>query len=295
MTGVLTIIAASLMWAIEPVVARMVGRHAADSGDFELTLNTALIRAAGIMLVALAYVVITNKGRLKVKRGHLPALVYLSLAATLIADTLSLYALIGKLPVINAVLIGHMQPIFIVLIGFFVLKEDKLTGHDYAGIVIMIVAGLLVTTGTLDNLIALKLAKRGDLVVLFSTLLWATTAIVMRKYLTELNAGVVAFCRTVLALIVLLVVVLLRASFVFSNVYQILLGGVVGVGTVLYYEGLKRLKAAQVSALELFTPFFAAILAFLFLGESITVMQLGGIVLLFVGVYFLSRKEEAYF
>lgn len=293
MAGVLAVIAASVMWAIEPVVVRLIRENASLGSDLDLALNTALIRAVGMVLVAFVYVLITNKGSLKIRRADLPALVYVSIVATLLADTFYIYALVGQLPVVNAVLIAHMQPIFIVLIGFFVLKQDKLTRNDYAGIVIMIAAGLLVTTGTFSKLISLKLATRGDMFVLFSTVLWATTAIAVRKHLTGLNAGVITFYRVALALIVFLIVVLPRQSFELSNGYQVLLGGVVGVGSVLYYEGLKRLKAAQVSALELFTPFFAALLAFLFLGEGITVMQAGGILLLFVGVYFLSKREEA--
>jgi len=293
--GVLAVIAASVMWAIEPVVVRLIRENASLDSGLDLALNTALIRAAGMVLVAFVYVLITNKGRLKIRRADLPALVYVSIVATLLADTLYIYAVVGQLPVVNAVLIAHMQPIFIVLIGFFILKQDKLTRNDYAGIVIMIAAGLLVTTGTFSKLISLKLVTLGDMFVLFSAVLWATTAIAVRKHLTQLNAGVITFYRIALALIVFLIVVLPRSSFELSNGYQILLGGVVGVGSLLYYEGLKRLKAAQVSALELFTPFFAALLAFLFLDEGVTVMQAGGIALLFVGVYFLSRKEEAYF
>jgi drug/metabolite transporter (DMT)-like permease len=36
-------------------------------------------------------------------------------------------------------------------------------------------------------------------------------------------------------------------------------------------------------------------LSFLILKELVTMMQIFGIALLIVGVYFLSRKEEAYF
>ena len=70
-----------------------------------------------------------------------------------------------------------------------------------------------------------------------------------------------------------------------------IVGIVVGLGIVAYYEGLKRLKAAQVSALELTTPFFASAIAYLILGETITAMQGAGIALLPFGVYFLSRRE----
>ena len=62
-------------------------------------------------------------------------------------------------------------------------------------------------------------------------------------------------------------------------------------GTLLYYEGLKRVKAAQAGALELSTPFFAAILGFLVLGELVTSMQIAGILILCIGVFLLSKKE----
>ena len=82
------------------------------------------------------------------------------------------------------------------------------------------------------------------------------------------------------------------SSVTVSNTYQVLVGIIVGIGTILYYEGLKKLKAAQVGALELSTPFFAAILSFFILGEVTTFMQVIGMVLLFIGIYFLSKHED---
>ena len=73
-----------------------------------------------------------------------------------------------------------------------------------------------------------------------------------------------------------------------------IVGIVMGLGIVAYYEGLKRLRAAQVSVLELTTPFFASAIAYLTLGEAITAMQGAGIALLPFGAYFLSRREAAW-
>lgn len=286
-TGVAAIIGASLMWAFEPIFAKL----AYESSDY---LQTSAIRAIGVAVTALVYVVLTNKGNLKVTRKQLSVLVYIALAGTMVADLLYLFAL-EKIPVINAVLIGHMQPIFVVLIGYFLLREDKLTGYDYLGICIMIAAGLLVTTKTPANLTAMKFGAAGDLLVLLATVAWATTGIAMRKYLRQLNAGVVTFYRFSIASIIFVTYLLLTSTIILSSIYQILVGVTVGVGTILYYEGLKRIKPAQVSALELLTPLFAALLSFLILQELVTIMQIFGIVLLIVGVYFLSRKEEAYF
>ena len=282
--GVLSILAASIMWAIEPILAKL----SYGNSNF---LQTSAIRAIFVALTALIYVVVTNKGNLKVNKRQITTLTYIAVVATLFADLIYFYAL-AKIPVINAVLIGHMQPIFLILFGFFILKDDKITKFDYIGIFLMIVSGLLVTTKTIINLANLRLGTSGDLLVLSATVAWATTAIAMRKYLKDMNAGVVTFYRYLIASIVFVVYLLYNSSISLQNIYQILVGIVVGIGTILYYEGLKRIKAAQVGALELSTPFFAAIFSFFILKETTTIMQIFGIFLLVLGVYFLSKHEH---
>ncbi|MHC4353667.1 MAG: DMT family transporter [Planctomycetota bacterium] len=283
-TGVLAVLGASSMWALEPIFAKLAY---ANSG----VLQTSAIRAIFVALVAISYVLLKRKRHLKVTRRQFSRLVYVALAGTIFGDLVYFHAL-TKVPVLNAVLLAHMQPIIIVLIGFFFLKEDKLTGFDCAGIIVMIAAGVLVTTGTLENLYAVRLGTVGDVYVLLATTAWATTTIAVRKYLRDLDAGVVTLYRYVVASAVFVVYLSIRSSLVLSNIHQILVGIVVGVGTILYYEGLKRLKAAQVSALELTTLFFAALLGFCVFEERVTAMQVSGIVLLSAGVYLLSRRED---
>ena len=120
----------------------------------------------------------------------------------------------------------------------------------------------------------------------------ATTAIATRKYVKHLNTGVLAFYRFSIASVVLSIILLVNNSFFIANYYQVAVGIIVGLGTILYYESLTRIKAAQTSALELSTPVFATILAFYMLSEIPTIMQIGGVGLLFLGLYFLSKKEE---
>lgn len=105
-------------------------------------------------------------------------------------------------PVINAVIIGHIQPVFIIIFGIFILKSDKLTSFDYIGIFMMIISGILVTTKTFENLIKLRLGTIGDLFVLSAKIAWAATAIATRKYVKHLNPGVLAFYRFSLATVV---------------------------------------------------------------------------------------------
>jgi drug/metabolite transporter (DMT)-like permease len=282
--GVVTILLASIMWAIEPILAKL----SYENSDF---LHTSAIRAIVAALTAFLYIVLTRKSPLKVTRQQLSPLLYIAIIGTLVADFMYFFAL-SQVPVINAVILGHMQPIFIIALGFFLLKTDTLTKFDYLGISLMIIAGLLVTTRTMENLFAFKFGTLGDLIVLSATIAWATSAIVMKKYLTPMNASVITFYRFFFPALIFTMYLGLTSSLIINNIYQILIGVIIGIGTILYYEGLKRLKAAQVSGLELSTPFFAAILAFLILNEFITSMQIIGIALLFIGVYFISKKEE---
>jgi drug/metabolite transporter (DMT)-like permease len=275
------------MWSLEPIFAKL----AYENSDF---LQTSAIRAIVVVFTALLYVLITGRKQLKVNKQQFSTILYIAIAGTLIGDLLYFFAL-TNISVLNAVIIGHMQPIFIVLIGFFFLKEDKLTKFDYTGIAAMIIAGVLVTTKTVENLSMIKIGTMGDVYVLMATVAWATTAIVTRKYLKGLHAGVVTFYRYLIASMVFIIYLSLTSSLAITNIHQVMVGVIVGIGTMLYYESMKRLKAAQVSAMELSTPFFAAFLSFFILREIVTVMQFVGMVLLFIGVCLLSRKEEAFF
>ena len=282
--GVFSILLASVMWAIEPIFAKL----SYQTADF---LQTSAIRAIFAALTGLIYIILTKKAHFRINKQQFSTLVYIAVVGVLFADLMYFFAL-TQVPVINAVLIGHMQPIFIILIGFLALKQDKLTIFDYIGILFMLLSGALVTTKTLENLLTLNLGSFGDLLVLSATIAWATTAIAMRKYLKEMHAGLITVYRFFFAALFFVIYLMVTSSISISNIYQVVIGVVAGVGTILYYEGLKRIKAAQVSGIELSTPFFAAILGFFILGETVTAMQIVGIFLLFVGIYCLSKRED---
>ena len=275
---------ASLLWALEPVLAKL----SYQNSDFEHTLA---VRAVLVTLTALVYVVMTNRGNLRIDKRQLSALVYVAFAANVFGDIAYFFAL-TRIPVVNAVLIGNLQPIFIVMMGFLVLREERLSKFDYLAIVVMVTAGFLIATRSLENLMAFRLGTYGDLIVLSASIVWSTTTIAFRKYLRELNAGVVTFYRFLFASLVFAVYLVSSSGFGAVNMYQIMIGVVVGIGTILYFEGLKRNKAAEVSSLELSTPLFAAVLGFLVLGELVTQLQIVGMSFLVIGVFLLARRKE---
>lgn len=282
--GVLAILCASIMWAVEPIFAKL----SYENSDF---VQTSAIRAIVVTFTGAVYTFLTNKANFRVDKKQLSTLIYIALVGSLFADLVYFYAL-TRVAVINAILIGHLQPVFIVVIGFFLLKEDVLTKLDYIGILLMMMGALLVTTKTIENFCTLTLGTIGDVLVLSATIAWATAAIAMRKYLKEMNAGVVTFYRFLFASLIFIVYLISTSTVSIANIYQVLVGIVVGIGMILYFEGLKRIKAAQVAGLELFAPFFGASLGFFILKETVTFMQICGSLILIAGVYFLSKKGE---
>ncbi len=281
--GVLAILGAAFTWAIEPIFARYSFK---SSG----IVQTLLIRLFITSIIAYIYILFTRKGNLKISKFHFSKIAYTSLLGTLIGDLLYLYSL-TKIPVVNAVLIGHLQPIFIIIVGYFALKTDKLTIYDYIGIVLMILAGFTVTTRTFSNLKILHFGTLGDLFVLISTICWAMAGLLTRKYLTKLNSGIITFYRFMNAVIIFSIYLLIKKQFFIPNIYQILLGVIIGIGYILYFEGVKRIKAAQAAALEITSIFFAAIFGFIFFKEIITYFQTIGLFLMLMAVYFLSKRE----
>ncbi len=281
--GVVTVLLASLMWALEPVLAKL----SYEQTDF---VQTSAIRAIVVAIVAFLYIMISRGTSLRITKKEAPVLLYIAFVGTLFADLLYFYAL-TSIPVVNAVIIGHLQPLFIILLSFLILKTDRLNRFDYLGITLMMISAVFVTTKTMANAYSLQFGSIGDAVVLLATIAWATTAIAMRKYLTTLHAGVITFYRFFIAALIFGFFITINNMFVI-NIFQIAVGIVVGIGTICYYEGLKRLKAAQVSGLELGAPVFAAIIGFLVLEEKVTWMQFSGIMLLILGITLLSKKEK---
>lgn len=283
--GIIMVLGASIMWALEPVFVKL----AYGTNDFSQVLISRSIFAG---CLAFVYCIIKNRNFnfFQINKQQFAVIFTVSVINTLIADVLY-YIAIATIPVVNAVLIGHLQPILVIFFGYFVLKEEKPSRNDYLGVILMILAGLFVSIKTFENLTNFNIGSRGDFLVLLAMGGWASTTIMIKKYLNKTDSSTITFYRFFIASTVFLLYLTFNSISIFSNWYQVAIGAIVGFGYIMFYEGLKLVKAVQASALELAAPFFGAILGFFILGEFITTFQTIGMVSLAFGVYFLSKKE----
>jgi len=284
--AIIAVLLSALMWALEPIYAKL--SYTADA----TFLQTSIVRAYIVTIIAGLYILVSKKtATIHVTKHQLSFLSYIAIAGTIGADLIYFYAL-QTTPVLNAVLLGHLQPLFIILIAALCIKQETLTHTEYMGIIFLMLSAFFVSTKTIDNALSLSFGTMGDLLVLLATLLWATTALTMRYSLTSLHAGTITFYRFFLASIVFTLFIPF-IPFTTITIYQIAVGVIVGIGTICYYEGLRRLKAAEVSGIELTAPVFAAIIGFLILHESISSLQIIGILSLFIGVFLITRYSRS--
>lgn len=64
------------------------------------------------------------------------------------------------------------------------------------------------------------------------------------------------------------------------------------LGRAFYYAGIERIGASRAEPIKASMPLFATVLAFFVLGESVTGVQFGGIVLVVLGIALLSRESR---
>jgi len=277
--GIVFGVGAGAMWAVEAVLGKMLF----PSLTFIQVTASEVFFAT---LTAFVYIIVRRE-HVRLSRKNIRGCLIIGLVGTVFAPLMYFLGLTQTFAV-NATLIAHLQPLFVAIFGVYLLKES-LHKREFAAGGAVILAVVLITGRTVDNLANLRLGNTGDLVTFLATLGWAIVAIPGKQLTREVDSAVIVGYRFLIASAVFMPILLFLNQLYIGSIYQVLLGVVVGLGYIFYYEGLKRLKASQVALTELSSPFFAAILAWHFLGETTTPMQVAGALLLVLGLYILAQ------
>jgi drug/metabolite transporter (DMT)-like permease len=274
-------IAAGAIWAIEAILGKLLF----NSLTF---LQVAATEAFFATLTLLGYLLLRGT-RAKLTRRNGSYLLLVGVLGTVLAPSLFFLGL-SQTFAVNATLIAHLQPLFVSFLGMHFLNE-RLKKRDMIASGLIILAAIFITGRTFENLLQLNLGNSGDLLVLCATASWGIVAIPGKQLSEEMDSLTLVGFRFLIASAIFLPILLTINQLVITSLAQILLGILVGVGYVCYYEGLKRLTATHVALTELSSPFFTAILAWFFLGELIAPLQIIGAVILFAGFYLLANQS----
>jgi drug/metabolite transporter (DMT)-like permease len=194
----------------------------------------------------------------------------------------------------NAALVNSMNPALIFLFSALILKE-KVSLSKGLGLIISFLGVLLVLTkGQLLQIFQIDY-NLGDLIMLLAILVWTFYSIFGRKLksIPPISATAVS---ALFGLVTLLPFVLvsgiqypLSKEAVIGVVYIALFPS---VGSFIFWNiSLRHLDASKAGIYMYLITIFTAILSFL-LGETITLVQIVGGVLVFIGVYLTNSKRK---
>ena len=189
-------------------------------------------------------------------------------------------------------------PIFMALLGFFVLRE-VLAGYQVAGILLAAFGVLLVVTGgNLESLVEGQFGAPGDLLVMISAVNWAVFSTLSRSGLKKHSSTLMMFY--VMSFGWLFSSVLFFAGPGILEIPSIPLDGwpailflgifCSGVAYIYWYDALQVLPVAQTGAFLNLEPIITVIVAALVLREPILIATLVGGITILLGVWLVNRS-----
>lgn len=198
----------------------------------------------------------------------------------------------------NGVLLNSVIPILIMAINVFFLREP-VSAKQAIGIAISLTGvATIVAQGELERLLHLKL-NPGDILILGAMVCWAMYTVLLRLRPRELSSR--AFTGAVIA--IGLVVLLPTFAWDYGQGQRTQWGPITWTAvayfaifpSVLAYffwnASVARVGSARAGAFLHLMPLFGALLAWLFLGESLFWYHYAGAVLIFAGLYIASRAD----
>jgi drug/metabolite transporter (DMT)-like permease len=162
----------------------------------------------------------------------------------------------------------------------------------------MVLAGLVVVTTNFQLHSSLLKMNSGNLLVLGATVLWGLDNNICRIITYHMKIARLVQLKSVIGggILLIFAVVFLHAPLHLEIVQllQIILLGVVGFGTSLYFflSSMKRIGIVKSVLVLSFSSVFGLIFASLLLGERIAVHQIIAIVVMIAGVFLINIENK---
>lgn len=283
-TGVIFILIAAAMWGVFPVA---VNRGTQYIPPITFAAITTLLASGG----AFIYAALTSKlGELRNRKSY----------ATLLMITLCIvifpYILFflgsSKTSGINSSLLLLSEIIFTLIFTPFI--GEKTTALKLIGAAgVFIGATLILYNGNWR-------LNSGDLLVIVSTATYPIGNFYAKRALNFISPAIILFIRFLLGgLFILIFARLIEPQIdvlkTFSdNWVPIIFTGLIllGVGKVIWYEGLKRLDISKAISLAITFPLFSLIILIAFFREIPSAFQWLGILVMAAGVYLTMKRSS---
>lgn len=212
----------------------------------------------------------------------------------ILAYNILLYEALRYTTSLNASIVNSMSPALIVLLSTILLRE-KLSLRSILGLLVSLLGVLLVlTNGQLQQVFQISYNK-GDLLVLLAILVWGFYSIIGRRMRSIPPISATA-ASVLIGLFILLPFVIASGYHIPNQTHTLIgilyIGIFPSVGSyILWNVALRHMNAGQAGIYLYLITVFTAILSLL-LGKSITLVQICGGLLVFIGLYLTSHRGK---
>lgn len=274
----------SLLWGGNFVVGKSLVNHASP-----MTLTSLRWMIAIICLLPLVWF---KEKKILPPRGAILPLLFMGLTGVVLFNIFQFLAL-EQTSATNVGLISTLNAISIALFSSLFLKEKINTLQILSMILSLFGVVLVLSKGNIALLFSLHF-NSGDLWMIAAVCIWGIYS-VCSKWATKKTTPIMATLYSgIFGVIILLpfnisqfTVSHIDASFITSLLYTGVISTVVCM--VFWNIGVQKLGATTSGIFLNFNPIFTAILAFLFLGEQITWVQIFGTFVVVTGCYLFSH------
>jgi len=300
--GSLAIILAALLWSIDGLFIR--------PAFYILPATLVVFWEHLLGFIVLSPFIIFNWGKIKkLSRKSLGAIIWISIFGGLIGTimiTKAFFAAIdGEVSFATVVILQKLQPVFAILLARLILRE-KLPRQFYFWAILAIIASYFLAFASSGlNLSNIDWFHNAAVFAIIAAFAFGSSTVFGKRIANHLNFQAVAALRFGLTTILALILLLVTGDFLKINLITAthwwLLGLIVitsGAGAMfVYYFGLRRVTASTATILELFWPFSALILDYIFNHNYLSNLQIiAAIILLicFLRVSALSKLRVSF-
>ncbi len=284
------LIGMSLVWGINFSVVKT-----ALTDLSPLSFNSLRFGFAALFLLTLLWVIERN---LSVRREDIVRLFLLGLIGNTFYQLLFIHG-IARTTASNSSLILAIMPIFVVLLST-VLGVEKVGRRIWYGVVISFIGIFLIVQGTGRTLTITDQSLIGDLLTLAGTICWATYTVLSKPLLqryTPLKLTTITMAMGTLPLVLVSIPSLNEQNWGSVSLqgwlclaYSFCLA--IAIGYVIWYTGVSRIGSARTALYENLITVIAVAVAWIFLSEKMTLLQILGAVLVLVSLYLARRNSK---
>lgn len=189
----------------------------------------------------------------------------------------------------------RVEPLFVLIIAFLFLGQ-KIKFKNILMIIILLSGAFLLSTG--GNIDLLASSQLGDVLIIMALIFFAYTYIPGKKLANSIGPLAVNIITNLIGGLILLAFILMIFPlnlFLLSNwAILMFIGYVVSfyiIGLTLWYNSLKKIKGWVVSYILSISALTSAVIAYLWLGQTLSHIQIIGAIIILISSIYISKKS----